>query len=151
MFVVRYLRIVVSVACLVACVLLLALWARSYSWADTASVRFAGSRTYLLQSIDGKVRCATSATRGNVGVHFRKQRPEAVRESEEGLPAVAGLRATRVDEQLAWRVVPHWFFSALLVFVAAIPWLQWHFSLRVMLIATTLVAVILGVFAWLAR
>lgn len=147
----RYLRIAVSVACLIACVLMLALWARSYSWADTASVRFAGSRTYLLQSIDGNVRCAISATRGAAGIHFRKQRPEIIREGGEGLPAVPGLRAARVDEQQAWRVVPHWFITALLALVATIPWLRWHFSLRILLVATTLVAVILGLFAWLAR
>ncbi|MEO7405043.1 MAG: hypothetical protein ABIU95_15375, partial [Burkholderiales bacterium] len=86
MAVLRYLRIAVSVACLIACILVLALWARSYSWADTASVRFAGSRTYRLQSIDGKVGGARSATQGAAGIHFRKQRPEIIREGEEGLP-----------------------------------------------------------------
>jgi hypothetical protein len=38
-----------------------------------------------------------------------------------------------------------------MLFVAAAiaPWLRWRFKLRALLIATTLVAVVLGLFVWL--
>jgi hypothetical protein len=35
--------------------------------------------------------------------------------------------------------------------IAAVPWLQWRFSLRTLLVATTVVAVLLGVFVWAAK
>ena len=33
--------------------------------------------------------------------------------------------------------------------LAAAPWLRWRFSLRTLLIATTLVALLLGLFVWM--
>jgi len=48
---------------------------------------------------------------------------------------------------------PYW-FPTLLAAVAAVataPWLRWQFSLRTLLIATTLVAVVLGVIVWMSR
>ena len=49
-----------------------------------------------------------------------------------------------------WLVVPHWFFATLAAGLAALPWFQqkWKFSLRTLLIATTLVAVVLGLIVW---
>jgi hypothetical protein len=40
--------------------------------------------------------------------------------------------------------MPHWFTILLTATVAALPWFKWQFSLRTLLIATTLVAVALG-------
>jgi len=39
-------------------------------------------------------------------------------------------------------------FAALLF---AVPWIPWRFSLRTLLIATTLVAAVLGLVAWVAK
>ncbi len=41
-------------------------------------------------------------------------------------------------------VVPYWIPILLSGSVAALPWVKWQFSLRTMLIATTLIAVVLG-------
>src|SRR6476620_3597226 len=41
------------------------------------------------------------------------------------------------------------YFSAPAVFLAFAPWMRWHFSLRTLLIATTLVAVVLGLVMWM--
>src|SRR4051812_44552979 len=46
----RYLRIVFSATCLVACVLLCILWARSYTWGDTLTVRVSQSRVLRMSS-----------------------------------------------------------------------------------------------------
>jgi hypothetical protein len=43
--------------------------------------------------------------------------------------------------------IPHWFPPVLVLALATAPWLRWRFSLRTMLIATTLVAVVLGLVA----
>jgi hypothetical protein len=46
---------------------------------------------------------------------------------------------------------PHWFAMLTALAIAATPWLRWRFSLRTLLIATTLVAVVLGLIVWLSR
>jgi hypothetical protein len=46
-------------------------------------------------------------------------------------------------------MVPHWFGASSFASMAGLPFLRWRFSLRTMLIATTLVAVGLGLIVWL--
>ena len=41
-------------------------------------------------------------------------------------------------------VVPHWLVTALFAIIGFVPWIPWKFSLRTLLIATTLIAVVLG-------
>ena len=45
--------------------------------------------------------------------------------------------------------IPFWFLVMLSAAVGTIPWLTYRFSLRTLLIATTLVAVVLGLIVWL--
>ena len=49
--------------------------------------------------------------------------------------------------------VPHWFLITLVIIAASATWVfgKWHFSLRTLLIAATLVAVILPLIIWLSR
>jgi hypothetical protein len=47
--------------------------------------------------------------------------------------------------------LPHWFVAIFVALIGALAWLPWRFSLRALLIATTLVAVGLGLIVWLAR
>jgi hypothetical protein len=47
--------------------------------------------------------------------------------------------------------LPHLWLAVLVVFVAALPWLRWRFGLLTLLIATTLVAIILGAAVIAAR
>jgi hypothetical protein len=53
------------------------------------------------------------------------------------------------DINLEVLVVPHWFLAAILVLAAACP--PTRFSLRTLLIATTLVAMVLGLIVWVAQ
>ena len=46
---------------------------------------------------------------------------------------------------------PHWFPIFLLALRAGIPWLRWRFHLRPLLVATTLVAVVLGLIVAVLR
>jgi hypothetical protein len=48
-------------------------------------------------------------------------------------------------------VVPHWVIVIVTASMMAAPWLRWRFSLRTLLIATTLVAVVLGAAVWASR
>ena len=58
------------------------------------------------------------------------------------------LAAMRMQIQLGIWIAPHWLLALLCVVTAFIPYLPWlrNFSLRTLLIATTLVAAVLGVF-----
>jgi hypothetical protein len=50
--------------------------------------------------------------------------------------------------------VPHWFLIMVSATIAAIPlapWLRLRFSLRTLLLATTLIAVVLGIIVWMSR
>ena len=40
---------------------------------------------------------------------------------------------------------PHWLLVSLIAVVATLPWLRWRFSLRTLLVAITLVALVLGI------
>ena len=52
----------------------------------------------------------------------------------------------------AWYVaLPCWFLVITLGTLSGLPWVKWRFSLRTLLIATTLVAVVLGVVAMMPR
>ena len=46
-------------------------------------------------------------------------------------------------------VLPNWFAVAMSAGAAVAPWIRWQFSLRTLLIATMLVAVVLGIIVWL--
>jgi hypothetical protein len=46
---------------------------------------------------------------------------------------------------------PHWFLLLLFVALAAAPWTYWRFSVRTLLIATTLLAAVLGFAVYAAR
>lgn len=47
--------------------------------------------------------------------------------------------------------LPYWVILVVVTPLAAAPWLRWRFSLRTLLIATTLVAGVLGLVAWSMR
>jgi hypothetical protein len=148
----RKLRIAWSVAWSVASVLLIGLWGRSYWWLDGATLtRSAGKLT--MTSFNGSVDLSLTA--------FDR-------------PAVNDFTWTlghRPDQDLAdwfakrpWFVwvgnatwtnvaLPYWAVSLPTATLAVAPWIQWskRFSLRTLLIATTLIAVVLGIIVWMTR
>jgi hypothetical protein len=46
-------------------------------------------------------------------------------------------------------LIPHWFTAFSCAAIGSAPWLRWRFSLRALLIATTRIAIVLGLIAWL--
>lgn len=51
-------------------------------------------------------------------------------------------------------VISHWLPALIFAALAIVPWLRqlrWRFTLRTLLIATTLVAALLGLVTWLSR
>jgi hypothetical protein len=148
--VLKYLRIAVTALSLTACVLLVALWVRSYRWLDNVNVSTAG--TTALHSFDGAigfVYSGRSSSPGVTSVSAKELRPLTEKTSGE--------KTTNwyFDWNRTGTAVrcPHWFVTLLLGIFAAVPWLHWNkrFSLRTLLIATTLVAVGLGLIVVVGR
>jgi hypothetical protein len=152
----KYLRIAVTALCLTACVLLVVLWVRSYheepwlrvpsnnldrwKYIDKSEVK----RMYQLTSWDGAILVATTTVdprtnRWSIGYPGKNQ-------------TLLGFGVRRNGPMLSAKL-PHWFLVLFAATIAVVPWLSWskRFSLRTLLIATTLVALGLGMVVYLAR
>jgi hypothetical protein len=153
----RYLRLAFSATCLIACVLLIALWVRSYWENDMGYFPLSTHRMVVLGSDSGSIGVssylpiALQNTRpwrtGIVLTGWGRLTLRITHPRDRTYPYFA---AGSDDIYLHVRF-PHWiavFFASTL---AALPWLPWwskRFSLRTLLIATTLVAVVLGLAVW---
>jgi hypothetical protein len=150
----RYLRIAFSTTCLIACVLLIALCARSYHFDDMVDGPVKGGKAAFIQSRVGRIMFG-------MGPRYHDD-PWQWRRSEKFKHVDQVMEATYKDEFLGFQVtigtrvffhLPYWFCILLFASFGAIgvlPWLSWRFSLRTLLIATTLVAVVLGMIVWLS-
>ena len=65
-------------------------------------------------------------------------------------PKQSSFKIDRSGGKLVIRV-PYWFLLVGSSLMAAVPWLPWRFTLRTLLIATTLVAVVLGLIVYATR
>jgi hypothetical protein len=159
----RKLRIAWSVLWGLITVLLLMLWVRSYWWFDVWRI----DPIYKAYSIGGQsgsgcfvLDCGNSFIPAFPQTNFRYQCTKL----EKLVPELQnyGLFSSRVWGRFSARiegrnyfsfVVPYWFLVLAAALWAAIPWLPWwssRFSLRTLLIATTLVAVLLGLVVYAA-
>jgi hypothetical protein len=160
----RKLRIAWSVAWGALAVLLVGLWVRSYYYLDTFSEPLSITCGVDLHSIKGQLHCSLDKLNASVPV-------EDVDWGLDSSDAESGYALSQYNDDGSWDFVysgfdywtiiaPHWLAAMLCVVCAAIPWsfiavsrLPWskRYSLRTLLIATTLVAVGLGLIVWLAR
>jgi hypothetical protein len=144
-------RIAISAASGIACVLLHALWARSY-W-----------RVDIIDAHNEHVQAEWGSVRGEmaVGVEpyvapFHGPRPMWQYESyapnyKEKFPesSILGFGLVHIqNERGIW--FPHWALLLAMATVAASPWIRWakRFCLRTLLIATTLIALLLGLIVY---
>jgi hypothetical protein len=147
----RPLRITVSVVSGICCVLVVVLWVRSY-WHKDQFLKVAANGYSGIQSESGYVSLlwsndsrlsrylALGWVRGaSYGPQFLPN---------ESLPRLI-LRPLRVVGDGC--EIPYWAITAATALVTAIPWLPWRFSLKTIFLATTLVAVLLGVVVWALR
>jgi hypothetical protein len=150
----QYLRIAFSAACLVACVLLMGLWVRSYYREDILNIALP-SCGFTAWSLEGQADLVTAETpAGTFRIDsFPADEPKAY---TGGLPEnEIGLGFGGVSYPGGFFVTfPFWFPVSLSATLAAVtfPWklLSWRYSLRTLLITTTLVAVGLGLIVWLS-
>jgi hypothetical protein len=154
----RKLRIVFSVVCGIVCMLLIALWARSYWWRDSIwRVTRRPSPVILLHTRFSSNSGTTSWVHENglYSLSLQVARPDRWQYER-------GTAATYIPKKFQWHfspsrrylAIPHWFgvlvLALLCVFTSPLirwRWIfsSWRFGLRTLLIATTLVAIVMGV------
>jgi hypothetical protein len=151
----RKLRIAFSVACGALCLLLIALWVRSYSWYDMIFYRPTGSTVYEASAHEGVVLFADDSDDlarwdkpPSIGWTWYRNWP-SYRVSGSALPLNTVFGTLRWTDQ--GLVIPAWLFMSAAIIAGAAPWLPRRFSLRTLLIAITLVAAALGAMIHAAR
>ena len=149
----RGLRIAWTVVFGILCVLLIALWVWSYLWGGSFELD-TGSRRYLISLIDGEGEVAVTGSTSKYAswnyACFRLDEPN--REYHRNRihdNTVFGLGFEfHPDPDLNnYNVLaPMWLLSATIFACTIVPWIDWcqRFSLRTLLIATTLVAILLA-------
>jgi hypothetical protein len=145
----RKLRIAWSVVWGVACLLLCVLWVRSYWYSDVIR--------YPLQwkpelSAAGTIKGVFAVSVTGAFSSKRERRYVSTRLPEHF--SVVPWLGWRSLNALSYQVcIPIWLIVLPLSGLAAVPWIHWskRFSLRTLLIATTLAAVVLGLIVYFAR
>jgi hypothetical protein len=148
----RKLRITWSVGCGIACVLLIVLWVRSYWWSDQY-VFPAGQIRYGACSLRGCIGlydCDDTNVAADSDVGYLSE-PESYCDFGDDTPQYFyWFRFKSLPGGIAI-ILPMWFAVATSVAAAFAPWVRIRFSLRTLLIVTTLVAVVLGGIVWSIR
>jgi hypothetical protein len=141
----KWLRIAWSVCFEILCVLLIALWVRSYRLRDEVSLSwktFLGSNSGTVYFHQAGIPLLLGEPHGR-WFHFKATEP---RKTFKWQPTYGGLPGGSI-------YFPHWFLVVLILTIAALPWIPWstRFSLRTLLIVTTLIVVTLGLGVYFAR
>ena len=141
-------RIAWSVFWGLATVLLIVLWVRSYNRTETVSKT---NKNLISTTFESGYGLAYFIRSYDSAVVFGNPF-EAAEESGWKYSIVSGpphKLGWKSDAKLLIVPVPYWWPVLLAAAFATAPWLRWRFSLRTLLIATTLVAVVLGLIVWL--
>ena len=156
----RKLRIAWSVFWGVAAVLIIVLWVRSYGKWDTLSYYtdpYNQNTTPLqadLESWRGVCSLYAEPSGEFEELPFFQRWTHSVKTPPVWLPQPHWKFQIGTEHYRHEYRAPHWFFVVLASACAPIPWIIWQpgrFSLRTLLIATTLVAFVLGLIAWTNR
>jgi hypothetical protein len=143
----KYLRIAVTAFSLTVCLLLIALWVRSYWWIDLVYGPLIPTRCVEVASIDGNIEVVVIDPQSTLVDYATGWGIESLDRNYNipmhGVPTWS----FAFDKYYANAAFPHWFTVLLSGTLAAAPWISWQrrFSLRTLLIATTLIAVVLGI------
>ena len=143
-------RIAWSVAWGVLAVLLCVLWVRSYRWINQSQYKISNTWAFVLVSERGAAMIATMRTNSPIVSSFYT---EELRNEDQHLPKRSQWGLLLSDPKYEVRV-PHWFLVLLSATLATGPWirrLKWQFSLRGLLITTTMIALALGLIVWASK
>jgi hypothetical protein len=151
----KYLRIAVTALCLTACVLLALLWVRSYWRLDSTIGPLSKTTGFQVSSMEGRIwlQYAAGLEAPVTSWEFFSRKESILGELEDDHPLNGPTFRVASNSGILEAVVPHWFLAIITAAIATVFWTsrKWRFSLRTLLIATTLVAVGLGMVVYLAR
>ena len=144
----RKLRIAWSVGWGLACLLLIVLWVRSYSWLDGFTVPVSASSAVGAGTLPGVVVAAVR----HVPEKFRIEHRLVTewRTMHSGPSQLWG--GTMLTQSTSAVYMPCWPLILVSVLLGGVPWRKRfgrRFSVRTLLIATTLVAAMMGLIVWL--
>ncbi len=154
----RKLRIAFSAFCGLACVLLIALWVRSYGRADQIYGQTSARKVWHFGSMRGQVTLRRIKNYNGTGIpHNWLPENEAVsdilKRRQRNFPnGQDDLLIYRFNSRTGYGLlrdgfyVPHWFLAAVFGILAIVSWRKpgSRFSLRTLLIGVTFVALALG-------
>jgi hypothetical protein len=151
----RKLRIAFSAVCGVLCLLLIALCVRSYHHDDTLYVRVLGIRVVQFNSAIGHfvIESPSSAIQLRRHPSYWHFMTRPIAPLDEAMsqrrfsPPMFLISLTLASPGI---LMPFWIPLLVLGLMAGMPWIAWRFSLRTLLIATTVVAVGLGLIVYAA-
>jgi hypothetical protein len=144
----RYLRIAFSATCLIACVLMIALWLRSFWWWDDCSLKL--SKSEYAQGISAEGRIIIWFEHSQLRQWFELNiDPLAIHRSPSGHERHPwlGFYVSPSGNMYSVRFA-HCLLAMVSMAFAVIPWCPTRFSVRGVLMAMTVVAVIIGVTVW---
>jgi hypothetical protein len=156
----RNLRIAWSVMWGALALLLCALWVRSYSVWDGIGGPFPAIKSFVINSCRGTAHTYLYFPRPQPPIsewYWSKIDPMDNRNQGEWASAINNSKTGFSYRSYPGASVsissPLWFPILVIAAIATAPWLRrsWRFSLRTLLIATTLIALILGVIAYAAK
>jgi hypothetical protein len=134
----RYLRIVFSCVCGIACVLLVVLWVRSY-WCSDRVQRFWPTGFYLVTPANGVLHFAYGREEipltGGTYWSYDPRKPSLPHRQHTGFTSNG------------WQIyVPFWLMLPFVVAICLAPWVPWskRFTMRGLLLITLVIACMLG-------
>jgi hypothetical protein len=154
----QFFRVTWTAGWALVCLLLVVLWVRSQQTADVLHVRLdskgGGIAAIAIGSIDGTMTFFRSAGPRRPFNYYLLLNSERKGSQDRGMWA---MQAQRPPDWNAFGfgvlrnpgfnvyAAPHWFYALHAAIMGAAPWLLFRFSLRTLLIAVMLIAVVLGV------
>jgi hypothetical protein len=151
---IRGLRIAWTVGCGILCVMLIVLWVRSYWWFDPIRLSYPNGPSLQITSWDGHISTRPTFRSNDIIERIPPsylQNPIIVKDEFGRTADARWIYVLRYPTDGFNEVyVPHWMLALLMGGLAVAPWIHRskRFSLRTLLIATTLVAVALGLVVW---
>ena len=131
----RLLRIAFSVVCGIVCLLLIVSWVRSYYFVEMLQVSFPFMRVRVFSETGVVVSWIVHNNNREGSIWMTMPHNEVF--------SLFSIQSIAVEESTSLHV-PHWHLVILSASLATSACFSWRYSLRTLLIATTLVAVALG-------
>jgi hypothetical protein len=149
----RKMRIAFSIVCGIICLLLIVLWVRSNTTRDSVFWPWTNHALHVNSLKGHVVICLLGKGHSAQWVPFKIQHVTIGESFKTDFDRnVLGFYVERKPNELRLDI-PYWFFVITCLMIAASLWLhdKWRFSLRALLVATTLVAVLLGAIVYAIR